>query len=175
MSSGRSASSRKAQKEYNKNRSEILQAQKDLKVVRFNNDEVLENMDAVRRIVELGLAARDEAEIKVRQPLASLEVKSKNEKLKISDDYLKLIKDEVNVKKIEFKKEDVDLSVKLCTKLTPELKQEGIKREIVRLINAMRKNAGMTIHDRAVVYWECKNKEIKQAIKKLKKDILKDT
>ena len=139
---------------------------------------ILEEMVIVRKIVELGLAKRDEAGIKVRQPLQKLEVitaKAGQGSKKLEDKYADLIKDEINVKEIEFVESEGDLEVELDTKLTPALKQEGIKRELVRFINNLRKDAGMTIQDRAVIYLECENNEIKTAIKKYKQDILQDT
>jgi isoleucyl-tRNA synthetase len=46
------------------------------------------------------------------------------------------------------------LSVVLDTVLTPELKAEGLLREIVRTVNQMRKDAGLTINDRIKLYVE---------------------
>ncbi|MDP3043196.1 MAG: class I tRNA ligase family protein, partial [bacterium] len=138
-------------------------------------DDILENMEVVRKIVELGLAKRDEAGIKVRQPIASLKIKNQKSKIKNNEEYIKLIKDELNVKEVEFVEEGGKLQIELDTEITPELKQEGIKRELVRFINGLRKEAGMTIKDRAVIYWQTENKEIKQAIEKYKDEIIKDT
>ena len=39
----------------------------------------------------------------------------------------------------------------------------------------MRKQTGMTIQDRAHIYWQIEDKDIKKTIKKYKKDIMKDT
>ncbi|MCK4553487.1 class I tRNA ligase family protein, partial [Candidatus Parcubacteria bacterium] len=143
---------------------------------------ILEEMEVVRKIVELGLAKRDEAGIKVRQPLQKLEVRSKSPTLhsfgdgaKLEDEYVQLIKDEVNIKKVDFVKGEGDLEVELDTKLTAELKQEGIKRELVRFINNLRRNAGMTIQDKAYIFWQTDDKDIKKTIKKYKEDIMKDT
>ncbi|MCD4706087.1 class I tRNA ligase family protein, partial [bacterium] len=131
----------------------------------------LEKMEQVRRIVVLGLAKRDEYGIKVRQPLNKLIVISEEPR----EDYIYLIKDEVNVKEVVFEYGDGDLIVELDIKITPELKQEGAKREIVRAINNMRKNNGLTIKDKINVYWKSENKEIKKTFEKYKDDILNDT
>ncbi|KKQ34198.1 MAG: Isoleucine-tRNA ligase, partial [Candidatus Nomurabacteria bacterium GW2011_GWB1_37_5] len=73
------------------------------------NNLLLEKMETVRKIVSLGLEARQKAGIKVRQPLASLKVSAKGGSasggksfLKLSSEYFDLIKDEVNVKEVEF-------------------------------------------------------------------------
>lgn len=64
-------------------------------------DIALENkMDMVKNLVKLGRASREEAKIKVRQPIAKvvLDVKNKN----IIGELTQLIKEELNVKEIEF-------------------------------------------------------------------------
>jgi isoleucyl-tRNA synthetase len=132
---------------------------------------ILEEMEVVRKIVELGLAKRDETGIKVRQPLFELRIT--NYELRI--EYADLIKDELNVKNIKVIKGEGELSVELNTEITPELKLEGVKRELVRFINNLRKDAGMTIKDRAEIYYETESKEIKEVFEKLGTEILKDT
>jgi len=136
--------------------------------------EVLKNMEQVRKIVELGLAKRDEAGIKVRQPLNKFSIFnfqfSMNEK-----EYIQLIKDELNVKEVICKKGKGELSVELNTVITPELKQEGIKRELTRAINNARKEAGMTIQDKAVIYYQTDSKDIKEVFEKFSEEIKKET
>jgi len=135
---------------------------------------VLEKMERVRKIVELGLAERDKAGIKVRQPIASLKIKNQKSKIKISEDYVQLIRDEMNVKDVIFA-EGGELAVELDTRMTPELVAEGVKRELVRAINNLRKETGMTIQDRAVIYYQTENKEIKEVFEKFSEEIKKDT
>lgn len=105
------------------------------------DDKLEEKMVQVRDIVTLVLAQRAEKGIKVRQPLARLQIKNKLDK-----ELLELIKDEVNVKKITFGKE-----LKLDTKITKELKQEGEYREMVRNVNKIRKEMGLTLKDPVVI------------------------
>ena len=64
---------------------------------------------------------------------------------------LGLIKDELNVKDVIFGKQPEN-EVMLDTALTPELKFEGQAREIIRQINQSRKEAGLTIGDKVVIY-----------------------
>jgi len=141
---------------------------------------IIKEMEMIRKIVELGLAKRDEANIKVRQPLKELKVKSPSnsagkQKLKVEDKYIDLIKDEVNVKAVIFEGNKEELKVELNTELTDELKQEGIKREIVRFINALRKQAKLTIKDSVQVYWQTKDENTQKAISENLEDIQKDT
>jgi len=138
---------------------------------RTADNRVLEEMELVKKVVELGLAKRDELGIKVRQPLSELRIK--NYELRI--EYEDLIKDELNVKNIKTEKGKGEIKVELDSRLTPELKMEGAKRELVRFINALRKQAGMTIRDRAVIYYETNAKEIKEVFEKMGDEILKDT
>jgi len=108
------------------------------------DDKLEEKMTEVRNIVTLALAQRAKAGIKVRQPLASLKIP--NPKSQIPKELLELIKDEVNVKKITFGKE-----LKLDTKITKELKQEGEYREMVHNVNRIRKEMGLTSEDVVVI------------------------
>jgi isoleucyl-tRNA synthetase len=98
---------------------------------------VLSEMAATRKIVEMGLKARDEAGIKVRQPLRELLVTAPKT-VAIKNKYIELIKAEVNVKEVNFKGNAKDIKVQLNTQIDDELRQEGLKREIVRLVNALR-------------------------------------
>ena len=134
---------------------------------------IIEEMAASRKVVELGLAKRDEEGIKVRQPLSALYVKSPKT-VSIKESYIELIKDEVNVKSVEFTGSTSEIVVELDTALTPELKQEGMKRELVRSINAMRKNAGLTINDSISIYWDGGD-VIRDVFKKYREDLIKDT
>lgn len=113
-------------------------------------DEQLESeMENIREIVNLALAERSKQGIKVRQALSSLSVKE----LKIDkEELIELIKEEINVKGI---KEDRGISeeVELDTIITPELREEGNVREIIRQIQQMRKDNGFIPDDRIDVYY----------------------
>ena len=131
---------------------------------------LLEEMAVVRKIVELGLAKRDEAGIKVRQPLAKLRITN----YELQNEYQPLVMDELNVKGIETAKGEGDLRVELDTTMTDELKREGMKRELVRTINALRKKAGLTIADRISLYWQG-SETMKKVIEQYHDDLLRDT
>lgn len=123
---------------------------------------LLEKMDLVRTIVEAGLAARASAGIKVRQPLESY---STSLVKKLDKELIELIKDELNVKEIKFGQDELD------TKITPKLKQEGLLRELVRQINALRKEMGLTIKDRIEIIYETGDQELKEVIKKFSQEL----
>ncbi len=105
---------------------------------------LLFEMQTVRSLVTLALEARTQANIKIRQPLQRLTVKS--ELRAETEPILNLIRDEVNVKEIVFNQEQSDL-VLLDTKITPELKMEGDARELIRAIQDMRKEANLKPQD----------------------------
>jgi isoleucyl-tRNA synthetase len=184
-------------------------------------------MGLARRIASLGLSARGNAGLKVRQPLAKVLVNVSEGSTELSDELVAIITDELNVKALEFvsdsaelvsykvlpnnkllgprfgadfprvratlneldpsliaarldsgedvsielngetlslSSEEIHISteavegmavaadrlliVAIDTILTPELVSEGLARELVRRIQAQRKNAGFNIEDR---------------------------
>jgi len=131
------------------------------------DEKLNDQMDKTRKIIELGLAARAKAGIKVRQPLDVLSVDGVG---KLADDLAELIKDEVNVKSLRHPEErsdegsrneadkivsveDSGVKVALDTNITEELQIEGMAREIVRSIQQARKEVGLEISDRIEVEW----------------------
>ena len=123
------------------------------------NKSLEEKMAQARAIVVLALAQRASAGLKVRQPLASLKVKSKNDKLKADKDLLEIIKDEVNIKEVIFD-ETIKDDVLLDKKITKELKEEGQARELARQIQDMRKEAGLTRKDVISIAWHSTDKSL---------------
>jgi isoleucyl-tRNA synthetase len=63
--------------------------------------ELEEGMEGVRALVSLGRAAREEVRIRVRQPLGRMFAVTP-EGLRLEDDLLGLLKDELNVKEVDF-------------------------------------------------------------------------
>ncbi|MEI7498394.1 MAG: isoleucine--tRNA ligase [Candidatus Falkowbacteria bacterium] len=135
---------------------------------------VVAQMELAKKVVEAGLAKRDEAGIKIRQPLPYY---STDTGKALPDAYKEIIKDELNILELRFGVNE------LGTEMTEELKMEGAKRELVRFINAMRKNAGLTIQDRVVVYWNIADADFPQPQVKgvfeqmgetIKRDVLAD-
>lgn len=113
---------------------------------------LVEDMKLTREIASKGLEARMAAKINVRQPLQKLKVKS--EKFKdLGKDFIAIISEEVNVKAVEFGVSS-DKEVELDTNITPELKEEGMVRELTRAVQDLRKAKGLSIDDKAVVTLE---------------------
>ncbi|MCF7820762.1 MAG: isoleucine--tRNA ligase [Candidatus Pacebacteria bacterium] len=125
----------------------------------------LERMQIIREIVELGLAKRDETNLKVRQPLASITIFSDKD-LTLNEAEKELLKDELNVKEVLVEKADKvkALRVALDTNLSEDLILEGIKRDLVRLINNLRKESSLTISDTVNVYLHSDSEKIQKAV-----------
>ena len=196
------------------------------------NEILLNQMDLARRVASLGLSARSNANLKVRQPLAKVLVHVSQGKAELSPELVEIVADELNVKALEFVKdagtlvsykvlpnnkllgpkfgadfpkvvaalksmdpaqvaarsaagEDVTfelngetvaltaeeilvstdaaenmavaadkvVTVGIDTVVTPELKAEGLAREIVRRIQTQRKNADFNIEDRITTWY----------------------
>lgn len=123
------------------------------------NKELEKDMNLVLEIIEKGLAERDREKIGLKWPLSSVDINSKD---KLNKHFYEIIKTQLNIKELFFdqtKKLD-SISVKLDTKITPELEEEGYVREITRKIQALRKNLGLIKSDRIklnIVSHELKN------------------
>ncbi len=135
----------------------------------YINQSIIDYMHNTRKVVELGLAKRAEAGIKVRQPLNELKIKN----CQLDQVYVDLIKDELNVKKIKQTKGTGELAVELDTKLTDELKQEGLFRELVRAINQQRKKMDLTIRDKVIIEYNTQDKNLQELFKKYKTGLKK--
>ncbi|MFO0704550.1 MAG: isoleucine--tRNA ligase [Candidatus Andersenbacteria bacterium] len=177
---------------------------------------LLTEMRLAQQLASLARAARQDAKVRVRQPLARLVVALPG-KVTLSSTSEELVKDEINVKALEYVKDPTELGtaqvklnfavagkkygakvkelakhlasgafktstsgvlvgetklssdevlityqgkkglaiagerdvlVGLDTKLTPELEQEGLVRELIRAVQDLRKEAGYDISDR---------------------------
>ncbi len=112
-----------------------------------------DDMFSARVVVESVHSLRASAKIKVRQPLSAVVCN-----YDLSDELRDIIADEVNVKEVRREqsipqqegwlvKEDGSNYSALCTELTDALREEGMVRELVRSINALRKERGFTVQD----------------------------
>ncbi|MCH7883590.1 class I tRNA ligase family protein, partial [Patescibacteria group bacterium] len=136
------------------------------------DEDLIKEMDEVRRIVSSALEARAKANIKVRQPLAMLKIKNYELRTK-NKELLDLIKGEVNVKEMVFDK-SIKNEVEIDITITKELKEEGQARELIRRIQAERKKKGFEPKDK-IVFVVLTDEEGKAFIKKYEKTLKRET
>jgi len=144
-------------------------------------------MEATRlamRIASMGRGARSKAGIKVRQPLASVAVKTRSANER---EYLDLIRpqllEELNIKELTVLDDSSDLlqqaqrsagdqpeaivrlgdytvaleggyAVCIDGAITPELAEEGLARELVHRIQNLRRSADFEVTDRIITYYQ---------------------
>lgn len=150
------------------------------------NELVMERMARTREIIEQGLALRmqksdTEQQIKVRQPLSQLAYEGGQ----LDAFYESIIEEEVNVKAAEQvtalelhegKHMVTSGGVWLNKEITPELRREGLAREIIRYIQATRKNAGLNVDDRIILDVRVgDDKELQAALTEHAETILAET
>mgnify|MGYP000992659982 CR=1 FL=1 len=140
------------------------------------NKAVLEDMLLTQAFVMRGLSKRMDSSdgfgsIKVRQPLASA---SYNLQHKLDDFYEQIMKDELNVKEIKqvynLGPNSKILGVAIDKTITPDLKREGLMREVIRHVQSARKKVGLQVDDRIELGITSSDTEITQAV-----DVFADT
>lgn len=94
----------------------------------------------------------------------------KNKELRNEKELLELIKEEVNIRKITFDGK-IKKAIELNIKITKELKEEGIVRDIIRHIQNMRKVTGLTPKDKIDIGYMVLNRGLERILKKNKKII----
>jgi len=136
---------------------------------------MLRDMNALRTAVNDGLSKRAAEGIKVRQPLASAKLVStisQNTPEEVAQFLVDIARDELNVKSVEVVTgSELDIpeasaqpSVVYDLNITPELKREGLMREIVRHVQSARKKAGLQVDDRIILQLTTNDDQLRQAI-----------
>ncbi len=121
-----------------------------------------EEMKIVQKICEMGHVIRTVNGLKVRQPLAKIYVESENELVpQLSEWMIDLVLNELNINSLEHSadvakmedkvKNEQDTQLKIAigidTEITEDLKQEGMLRDLIRNIQAIRKNMHLKMED----------------------------
>lgn len=130
------------------------------------NELVSTDMEEVREYVNQGLSLRAQNKLKVRQPLASVTVPRLGEFVNFEE----ILKDELNVKKVKLGKE-----LAIDTELTPELRREGLMREVIRHVQSARKTAGLNVDDHIKLGLATEDKDLQKAIDEHEKTIAAET
>ena len=144
------------------------------------NYQVLADMSRTRELINNGLSLRmkqdeHQASIKVRQPLQFAAYAG----AKLAEYYEQIMAEELNVKEIRWIENldehlaDYDVTegaikpeswIEISKHLTPELKREGLMREIIRHVQSARKKAGLQVDDRIELDITSSDAEITQAV-----------
>ena len=154
------------------------------------NSVVVEKMEMTRRVISMGMIQRmqeDEyGKIKIRQPLPYVELSSS---IKLDKEYEDMIKEELNVKEIKpiegkienpvengyhiilttewnvaVRLSQTQLLMRLNKTIIPELKREGLMREVIRHVQSARKKADLQVDDRITLQLTTHDEQLRQAI-----------
>jgi isoleucyl-tRNA synthetase len=144
------------------------------------NELVIERMEDTRKIVNESLAKRSLEGLKVRQPLKKVDISIAGAGAQLEPEYVEIIKEEINVKEVVLSYSEAatakkSIVINLDTALTPELKREGMMREVVRHVQSSRKQAGLNVDDRISLLLETTDKELSKAIEDYMETIKQET
>jgi isoleucyl-tRNA synthetase len=115
------------------------------------SQELIDGMAYIRDIASKVLAVRAQEGIKVRQPLAMLTLKKAPLSGTKGKELLLLLQNEINVKHVVVD-DSIGEEFVLDTDITPELKAEGQIRELTRMIQGLRQDAGYVPNDTVVIW-----------------------
>jgi isoleucyl-tRNA synthetase len=146
----------------------------------INQDKELEKQMALaKEIVEQLNAARGDAGIKLRWPIESMTISSKEDLSRVSE----VICTMSNSKKLVFSETEPDDAVvkefsagrvMLSRKRSKEIIEEGLIRDLMRQIQNMRKKEGLDVSEKVVLsLWS--DEEFSKAIEKFKSEIASGT
>ena len=144
------------------------------------DEQVLADMARTRELINNGLSLRmkqdeHQASIKVRQPLQFAAYAG----VKLAEYYEQIMAEELNVKEIRWIENldehlaDYDVTegvikpeswIEISKQLTPELKREGLMREVIRHVQSARKKAGLQVDDRIMLQLTTNDEQLHQAI-----------
>ena len=144
------------------------------------NEQVLADMSRTRELINNGLSLRmkqdeHQVSIKVRQPLQCAAYAG----AKLAEYYEQIMAEELNVKEIRWIENldehlaDYDVTegvikpenwIEISKHLTPELKREGLMREVIRHVQSARKKAGLQVDDRITLQLTTNDEQLRQAI-----------
>ena len=146
------------------------------------DDQLLADMKWVREVCAGGHEQRALTKMAVRQALASVTVRmrdaSEAERLSTKADLLRMVADELNVEHVALTSgatvESRPFDVELDIVLTPELKQKGMIREVLRRAMNLRKALGLSPADRIVLEIACVDQGLRSLLEPASKEFAKD-
>ena len=157
------------------------------------NEQVLADMARTRELINNGLSLRmqkDEKQesVKVRQPLQEFVYPGGQ----LATYYESIIAEELNVKNVINSPVAAGYgasglveglvflpfggsSIALNKTITPELKREGLMREVIRHVQSARKKAGLQVDDRIILHLATNDEQLRQALTEYADTIASET
>jgi isoleucyl-tRNA synthetase len=139
------------------------------------NEILIDEMASIRQLIAEGLKERASTGIKVRQPLSQANLILQFD-ITESDrrELLRIIKEELNVHEVVSAVGERP-SISINTELTPELRREGLMREVVRQVQNARKQANLNVDNRIELELKSESTEVNEAVKQFTDTIKQET
>ena len=134
------------------------------------DEQIVADMAELRGFVNEALALRAKAGVKIRQPLSEVVLPRSADGVEWFSD---ILLEELNVKRVSWQAEASAIALDLT--ITPDLKNEGLAREVIRAVQNGRKKAGLNVDDRINLALMSDNPNLTQAIAQFKDEIYAET
>ena len=153
------------------------------------DERVLADMRRTRELIAGGLALRmersdDYGQIKIRQPLSYASYTGE----RLGGYYEKIMQEELNVKRVSWVEDlakyqasgvvneaETETWLELDKHLTPALEAEGLSREVIRVVQKARKDAGLSVDDRILLTLSTDDTKLNSAIDTWSDSIMAET
>ena len=134
------------------------------------DEQIVADMAELRGFVNEALALRAKAGVKIRQPLSEVVLPRSADGVEWFSD---ILLEELNVKRVSWQAESSAIALDLT--ITPDLKNEGLAREVIRAVQNGRKKAGLNVDDRINLALMSDDSVLTQAITQFKDEIYAET
>jgi len=134
------------------------------------DEQIVADMAELRGFVNEALALRAKAGVKIRQPLSEVVLPRSADGVEWFSD---ILLEELNVKRVSWQAEASAIALDLT--ITPDLKNEGLAREVIRAVQNGRKKAGLNVDDRINLALMSDDPVLTQAIAQFRDEIYAET
>jgi len=134
------------------------------------DEQIVADMAELRGFVNEALALRAKAGVKIRQPLFEVVLPRSADGVEWFSD---ILLEELNVKRVSWQAEASAIALDLT--ITPDLKNEGLAREVIRAVQNGRKKAGLNVDDRINLALMSDDPVLTQAIAQFRDEIYAET
>ena len=129
----------------------------------WSDPELISKMAEVRRLAEEARGQREAAGVPTRQPLAAAVVSG----VELSSELAHVLAQEINVQEVLGRPGVAGErpQITLDFELTPELRRDGLLRQLVRQVQNLRKQSGMNPGDPASLFLETQSVDLREAVR----------